>query len=305
MLELTGFGLILAAIGYGYVALAFGLAGLALWYVPRWPYKVICAIAVLAVFLSSPVQTIMDANEKQRLSQVHLAKAMARFEELCKTSGEFINKTAIDVNGLLLIKLRPAVNRINSIDAIDPYGADFDGQGEPYGNGAYISSFLRARDGRGKVIEDVSGAISGYEYVDIVDPESGVRYRYRGEMGVPPHLKGNPVYKDRSVFVLSEPKIPELNDYPEYGVTYDDITLAEDRAMWIAGSSLRVVELGSGEVMGERVGYMIDPGQGSTAGARSPWLSAGREGFSCPARSSILQTRTFVEKIIKVKGSIE
>jgi hypothetical protein len=57
--------------------------------------------------------------------------------------------------------------------------------------------------------------------------------------------------------------------------------------------------------MAERIGYMMDPGQGNNSGGRSPWLLAAN--YACPAflpsnaRSpgfsyQVEQTRRFIEK---------
>jgi hypothetical protein len=101
-------------------------------------------------------------------------------------------------------------------------------------------------------------------------------------------------------------KIPPVVPGPRYGVTYADISTIDDRKIWIAGSSLRVIDLETNEVIAERVGYMIDRGQGSEAGFRQPWADAAY--IACPNFPFISdqrhvrqsdQTRNFVEKILK------
>jgi hypothetical protein len=68
-----------------------------------------------------------------------------------------------------------------------------------------------------------------------------------------------------------------------------------------------VIDTETNEVIAERIGYMMDRGQGSTAGQRVPWDQARR--WACPAfttepgnpiPSSDYQTRLFVEKILKI-----
>ena len=85
---------------------------------------------------------------------------------------------------------------------------------------------------------------------------------------------------------------------------YDDIFIHEERKYWIAGSSLRVIDLAINEVMTERIGYMIDLGQGNTGGGRAPWLHATRH--ACPAfpgsrGDQSHQTLDFVEKVLILK----
>jgi hypothetical protein len=62
-----------------------------------------------------------------------------------------------------------------------------------------------------------------------------------------------------------------------------------------------VIDLQSNEVIAERIGYMVDRGQGVTAGGRSPWLLAA--GAACPAfpgqhAEQANQTARFVEKVL-------
>jgi hypothetical protein len=90
-----------------------------------------------------------------------------------------------------------------------------------------------------------------------------------------------------------------------YGVEWTDISSREDREHWIAGSSLRVLDVRTQDVIAERIGYMIDRGQGSQAGFRSPWRFA--QYNACPSlQPSIsdrpdqsLRSRAFVLKVLK------
>jgi hypothetical protein len=119
-------------------------------------------------------------------------------------------------------------------------------------------------------------------------------------------MSRNPNY-DLNIYSFGLDKVLAPDPTPRYGVTYDDISTCEERDYWIAGSSLKVIDLQTNEVMAERIGYMMDPGQGSNSGGRSPWLMAAR--YACPKfgpekvgvpRSfyQAHQTRNFVEKIL-------
>ncbi|OUL99025.1 hypothetical protein A8M77_28280 [Variovorax sp. JS1663] len=103
-------------------------------------------------------------------------------------------------------------------------------------------------------------------------------------------------------FVLE--KAPATGLMPRYGLTYDDISTGEERDYWIAGSSLKVIDLQTNEVLAERIGYMMDWAQGSRVGGRAPWLMAADT--ACPAFASRHgfvaqrgQTLRFVEKVLK------
>jgi len=247
-------------------------------------------------------------------SKARLAKAKAMFQERCKKSGEFIHRTAENVEGVFLMKLRP--DKINyghtkeqQFRLDDPYGADVTGKG-------YFTNFLMGKDAKGSLVEQ-SGVTNGYRYVEAIDPIDGKRYRYTGAIkvvgkkdatayNIQIELKRNPNFDlNNYAFVLD--KVPTPGTPPRYGVTYDDISTREEREYWIAGSSLKVMDLKTNEVMAERIGYMMDRGQGANGGGRAPWLLA--EFHACPAFPRTpggqpfkgYQTRNFVESVLHVK----
>ncbi len=202
-----------------------------------------------------------------------------------------------NVEGILLLKLRP--EKMNfSVQFVldDPYGADVSGDG-------YIVNFLLGRDARGSLVEK-DGATNGYRYVEAVDPKDGKRYRYTGRLDQP-WLRDKNYGEWVRRFVLDKAAAP--GTIPRYGVTYDDISTLEERALWIAGSSLRVIDTETNEVIAERIGYMMDRGQGNTSGGRSPWLLAARH--ACPSFPVTPgghpfkgdQSRNFVEKTLHIK----
>jgi hypothetical protein len=83
-----------------------------------------------------------------------------------------------------------------------------------------------------------------------------------------------------------------------YGVTWDDLSTREDRDRWIAGSSLKVIDLRTNEVIAERIGYMFDAGLGDQGGGRQPWTYA--RGNACPEFTPLgdgtaRRTRTYRE----------
>ena len=135
-----------------------------------------------------------------------------------------------------------------------------------------------------------------------------MRYRYTGRIDQP-WLRDKRYGEWVREFVLD--KVPAPADPPRYGITYDDISTHEEREYWIAGSSLKVIDLKTNEVMAERIGYMMDPGQGDNGGGRSPWLHAADH--ACPdfhrfpdpvvvvpgASAQIRQAQDFVEKVLK------
>ncbi|MBL0209277.1 MAG: hypothetical protein IPP84_15480 [Propionivibrio sp.] len=64
-------------------------------------------------------------------AKARLAKAEAMFQGRCKKSGEFIHKTAENVDGILLLKIRGQTSRGDQYKMDDPYGQDFGGRWIP------------------------------------------------------------------------------------------------------------------------------------------------------------------------------
>lgn len=235
--------------------------------------------------------------------KARLAKAEAMFQERCKKAGEFIHKTAENVDGVLLLKVREQTSHGDQYRMDDPYGHD--SADDEYIKSFFLEPMLQANSNASpEILERIRRDYRGYRYVDAIDPKGGKRYRYTGRVEEP-WQRDKSYLKGYTRFVLD--KIPAPDPAPRYGVTYDDISTREERDYWIAGSSLKVIDLKTNEVMAERIGYMMDRGQGNNSGGRSPWLSAadhacpafrpndGRQpGFSYQAR----QAQRFVTKVL-------
>jgi hypothetical protein len=253
------------------------------------------AIAVEGCGSSMQVSSVKSASDPAHSSEL----AARIFEQRCQSAGEKIYKKIDDVDGIFLLKMRPdKINFSNQYALDDPYGRDFNGD-------AYIRSFLRGFYGNNYGVPDNpkpdAPAHLGYRYVDAVDKNDGKRYRYIAIVDQPGLV--DPSYaKDYRRFVLKR-SVAEA-PAPRYGVTYEDISTKEDRDYWIAGSSLKVVDLKTNEIVAERIGYMYDPQQGASTGGRAPWLIAAN--YSCPSfgtrhgsSSQALQSETFVGKVLK------
>jgi len=227
---------------------------------------------------------------------------MAMWQERCKKSGEFIHKTVENVEGIFLINVRTTTNFDDQFRLDDPYGHDST-------DSEYIENFLRGfhHPPPDKKREGYPPRI-GYRYVEARDPKDGQLYRYTGRFEEP--WQTNKSYLKGYIRFVAD-KFPISEPSARYGVRFDDISKREEREFWIAGSSLKVIDLQTQEVLAERVGYMVDWAQGSRAGQRSPWLFAAdnacpdfRRNFPQPTRfpgavSQGGQTLDFVEKSLK------
>lgn len=227
-------------------------------------------------------------------------RAQSLFQQRCVSAGERIHKVVKDVDGVLLLKLRaPQLNFDNQFRLDDPYGRDYLGDD-------YIKSFLQARHELPREIARLKGREHtphgqiGYAFVEADNPMDGNRYRYTAVIDQPGKTDSRFSIDYARVIMTSR---VSNNPSPRYGVTYEDISTIEDRQHWIASSSLKVLDLLTDEVIAERIGYMMDLGQGGTRGGRSPWLFAADNACpafqgSNPALPQGGQTGIFVEKVL-------
>ena len=305
LIELTGFGDLLRLVGVVFWLLVIGALVAAVMVPKARNGKIIAVLVVVALFVAFPGRWAWEMKQVRDAAKARYEKAEAMFQERCKKSGEFIHRTAENVEGIFLLKVRPeAPGAGYQYRMDDPYGSDVTGDG-------FITDFLVGRDAKGSSVEQ-SAVTNGYSYVDALNPNDGKRYRYTGSIKEVTHTSsvmmggdGKTKFKSKE-FVLD--KVPASDPPPRYGVTYDDISTREERDYWIAGSSLKVVDLATNEVMAERVGYMIDRGQGNASGGRSPWLMAADH--ACPtfrpagarvpgSTYQLGQTQKFVTKILR------
>lgn len=286
----------------------------AAWLIPKTVQGRLLAFAcIIAVFLAFPGRWAWNDYQARRAYVARLTKATEIFNARCKTAGEKIYRTAENVEGVFLLKVRPErpypYGEQFAMD--DPYGRDLEGEG-------YIETFLRGSYQAGVKGPAPPGAPSrlGFLYVEAIDETDGRRYRYTGSVkavrrkdttaeNVRRELERNPAY-DLNIYAYVVDRVPAPSAPPRYGVTYDDISTRAEREYWIAGSSLRIIDLQTKEVIAERIGYMMDQGQGSGAGSRRPWLFAADN--ACPSfgqrhgsRQQIGQAQAFTEKVLKPK----
>lgn len=290
-----------------YLVVAAICLGLAVWKPKTRHKKIRSAIGVLAVFSILPGWAFVEylhSMERAKAARQQWANADAIFRAHCEKAGVTIHRTVDDVDGFLLMKIRP-----DHVNYSDQYGMD-DPYGDDYGGDAYIESFLWGRGESGNF--DLLGPLpvtSGYAYVDAVDPKDGVRYRYTANYLLYDGNKSESGFSNER-FKFQLKKSPVTGDLPRYGLTYEDISSPSDRDHWVAGSSLKVVDLETNEVIAERIGYTMDPELGSREGFRLPWPIALRT--SCPAFPLLYsnrpdsidhfgQTRRFVESVLKLK----
>lgn len=256
-------------------------------------------IAIVLAMLATACQKSEQAKQAEAMaSNAQAGKAL--FDQKCKTvAGEKIYRTVPDVEGVLLMKVRPIRSEKELADPMWP-GAAF---GREFAGDSYIRSFLGYEyaagnpDGtpgiitpqkRGYINTDKRpGGLPGYRFVDVI--EDGVRYRYSGRREEPwqydkSYLKGY------IKFFLD--KTPTSAPAPRYGVTYEDHVIPEDRAIGVASSTVKVIDLQTNEVLGEMTRYTWSRRSATSAS----WLTS----YKCPdhAVGTDAATRKFVDQIL-------
>lgn len=277
-LDLTPFGALLKSVSLLYWLPALVLIALSLWLIDRWWLK-LGVVAVIAAAFALPAWRYKEATEKAQQVQYDTAKARvdaakARFEMRCKEAGDVVRRTVPDVAGIVLLKVPPKHDFTRVADPLYPAAARF---GEPTDDW-YIRSWLRwppppLRPAPGASAPDLGTRPVGYEFVDVVDEASSVRYRYR--------LVSRQTSEKPRMWSTDLVREPTTAPRPRYGITYEDVLDAVDRQHWVAGDVIRVVDLETSEVIAERRRFVWDTGLGGTGG-RQPWPWAGGYGKRCP-----------------------
>ncbi|MFD1841405.1 hypothetical protein [Paracidovorax cattleyae] len=280
---------LLQAVGWGYVlavVIALLLAG---WAPRRNKVKVLAVLVVLVVASILPIKGYRQYRDQQQIAQERkerYQKAKALFDERCKGGGEKIYETVENVNGFLWQRWRPSeINYGDQFALTDPYGRNCGGE-------ECIKPMLRVISGEELNLEDASRHADGYRFVETINPVSGEKYKYTAVVKsihkrTPEQMEdyrkniGKEPVSDVYGFSLEKELVKSFS--ARYGVTWDDISTPEDRAYWIAGGAIRITDLQTRKVIAERIGYLMDPGQGNTAGDRGPWPWARSSEYVCPS----------------------
>jgi hypothetical protein len=179
------------------------------------------------------------------------------------------------VEGVLLANLRPdKISDSSQYDSDDQYGFNVGGE-------EYIRYYLIGS-------KDLK---SRYRFVEAT--QDSKRFRFTTSISA----KASYEYWTRgggSVAIDAKP----IDDFSaRYAIEWRDVSTKEDRESWIAGGSLKVTDRKTGEVIGERTGYLLETGFGNTGGQRSPWSWARYYAKSCPPLND--HNRVFVEKVLQ------
>ena len=241
-------------------------------------------LVVAALFFLFP-KALVWQEERENAEKVaewrkRYEPAKARFDQLCQNAGEKIYRTADNVDGILLLKVRgddekyqdsfynPRKDQMWEDAAVE---SEFDRE-------AYIEEFF---------LWATSG-LPRYAYIDVIQKDGSIiRYSTRRE--------------DRNWVMDQQP-----NPHPRarYAVTYENDISWENRKHWIAGTTIKIIDTKTNELMAEKTMYAFVPELGYSKYEQNPnpW---GR-GQRCPSENSYEQrTATFILKVLLPSSQLE
>ena len=271
-----------------YWLVCLGFAALALWLGTSGPRKVVYALLVVLLFVAPGLPNLyrnLDYRHKY-------AKAKTLFDERCKAADATIYRTVENVEGVLLLNVRPDDK---AASRADPRWADA-GLPDEAGGQHYVRTFLQWEhrqfaNQRGYVNDEATdsssyGVSPGFSFVDVQERDGAV-YRYRLGASVTEALSRAPI----------------AGNPARYAVSFTNDANPDDRKYWIAGTTVTITDMTDNAVVAKSTWYALEPGQGERGGGRAPWGFAQR----CPAWSSPLgaQTRMFVDQVLKPSGRNE
>lgn len=280
-LDLTPFASVLTGVGVIYWLLALAALIVAVKVPKTRRSRLLATLAALCLLAYLPASGIVRSYSARSA----LAEATAHFEMRCKTSGEKVTRTVANVEGVVWMKWRAReTNFDDQFKLDDPYGRDCGGED-------CIAQLLRVTSGAELNPEEAQRHRTGYRFIESLDPRDGQAYRYVGVIKLPDSWTPAKIEEHRKTTGADVPsfsyrflieRAPIAAYTAGYGVMWDDISSPDDRKRWIAGSSFKVIDLSSNELLAERIGFLFDRGLGSTGGARSPWTWARVYGPACP-----------------------
>jgi hypothetical protein len=292
MTELTWIPSALRAMAWLYPALALFLVWLAWTRSQGLRRKLTWTVLTLALFCALPAKVAYDVHEDKekdrqarKVARARMASVMALFKQRCEKAGETIHRTVDDVDSVVWMKWRElgAIGNADQYRLDDPHGRDCAGE-------HCIQLLMRVTEGQQLNPKDAARLQTGYRFVESRNPNDGLLYRYVFAMKLRKSWTPEVIAQEKASTgkdpgpiaygaALDKHEIEHLT--ARYGITWEDLSTKEDRDHWIAGGAVRIIDLQTNEVIAERVGYMIDLNQGSTAGGRAPWDEAVQN--ACPS----------------------
>jgi len=224
------------------------------------------ALWIIALFMGPIVYIHIEGRWSHFQYGRKVFPARALFDERCAAAKERVYKTANDVEGILLLRIR----RRGDQDSGNLYWADAALPKENSGR-SYIGSFLYGKK------QNSSFSNGRFLYVDVKEGDQWMRYRLKNA-------------ESRDDFLEKDRSPPELARYAVSFVNHMD---ANDRELGIAGTTVIIQDTWTAEIMAEKTWYsfaesLFARGAGSWEHART-----------CPETHTYHSTRAFVEQVLQ------
>lgn len=227
-------------------------------------------LVVAALFFLFPKALVWQEEQENAEKVAEWRKrydpAKARFDQLCQNAGEKIYRTADNVDGILLLKVRGDDEKYQS------------NRYNPLKDQMWEDAAVESESKRERYIEE---------------------FLLRSNLSFPRYIYADVLQKDNSIIRYSIYKVnqewvedKQLNPHPRarYAVTYENDISWENRKHWIAGTTIKIIDTKTNELMAEKTMYAFVPELGYSKFEQNPnpW---GR-GMRCPAGESEFEQRT-------------
>ena len=232
-------------------------------------------LVVAALFFLFP-KALVWQEERENAEKVaewrkRYDPAKARFDQLCQNAGEKIYRTADNVDGILLLKVRGDDEKYQ------------DNSYNPRKDQMWEDAAIESESKREEYVASFLPYYSSvhYDNVDVLQKDGSI-IRYSGNWSryaKPFDQEENPPHPAR------------------YAVTYENDVSWENRKHWIAGTTIKIIDTKTNTLMAEKTMYVFVPELGYSKFEQNPnpW---GR-GERCPRESEFeQQTISFVKKVL-------
>lgn len=191
---------------------------------------------IVSLFIAADLYYLfyhIHRDERKRRKEIEIARTAAEpiFREQCKKSGEQIYRTVENVDGVLLLKIWRGANADNDKPLYNDPQWEY-AAWDVAGGKSYIGYFLH----------NPKNKTTGYSFVDVRLDDNQIE-RYLGEYHG--SLDGN----------LPDIVDTELNpiEPAQYAITFENNTDSELRKHWIAGTTFKIIDLQTNELLAEKI----------------------------------------------------
>ena len=219
-----------------------------------WRNNIIATVVVLGGVLAwifIPSANERRLNREAEIRRQNRLKSRAVFEELCKTAGEKIYRTADNVEGVTLLKVWDGES-IHKEDKLWKY-AGLPGQ---YGQDGYIKGFLKWE------VEIIPTGYPRYREMQFQPERQNHPYVLHGRYSYVDVKQKDKTFlryrldenrKEDYKMIFAPIKIPA-----RYAVTFDNSIVPEEREHWIAHTRATVIDLQDNTVMATKDWYSFE-----------------------------------------------